>query len=325
MNTSTRLVEPSEVRGYDGPPVFLFLGISTAGSSVHRMFGSWSPAFDPEAQVRGVDVPVDASPDVFRRLIGDLARNPRIRGVVITSHKVRVHAACHDLFDSTSPLVELTREVNGIRSQDGLHAFATDPVAIDAVRPDAGAPAPVVCLGAGGSAVALAMATVLDVARTVATGQPVARTSGRHGVTVVARRHSVLAELEALFARLPGGDRIRLVVAADERQRSRLTAAQPPGTLVANATGLGKLEAGSPLAGPEAFPAGAVAWDFNYRGPLTFLAQARAAGARAIDGWDYFLAAWSTALAAVTNRPGDELLQAIRRASAEFRPKGTAV
>lgn len=321
MNASTRLVEPSEVRGYDGPPVFLFLGISTAGSSVHRMFGSWSSAFDPEAQVRGVDVAVDASPDVFRRLIGDLAGNPRIRGVVITSHKVRVHAACHDLFDSTSPLVELTREVNGIRSENGLHAFATDPVAIDAIRPDASAATPVVCLGAGGSAVALALATALDVARTVASGQPVAKTIGPRDLTIVARRHDALAELETLFARLPGRDRIQLVVAADEWRRSWLTAAQPPGTLVANATGLGKIEAGSPLTGPEAFPPAAIAWDFNYRGPLTFLAQARSAGARSVDGWEYFLAAWSTALAAVTNRPGDELLQAIRRASAEFRPR----
>ena len=45
-----------------------------------------------------------------------------------------------------------------------------------------------------------------------------------------------------------------------------------------------------------------VAWDFNYRGPLTFLSQARHAGVATEDGWDYFVAGWSAALAAITGR-----------------------
>lgn len=320
MSASAKLVEPSKVATYNGPPVFLFLGTSTAGSSVHQMFSRWSPAFDPEAQVRGVDIPVHANPEVFRRLVADIADNPHIRGAVITSHKVRVHAACHDLFDSTSPLVDLAREVNSIRSTDGLHAFATDPVAIELVRPDSHTTSPVVCLGSGGSAVALVMATVLDMAQTAATGKAVPKGTAQRDITIVARRYNVVPELEALFARLPDRDRIQVVVAADEMERSQLTAAQPPGTLVANATGLGKIEAASPVTGPEAFPAESIAWDFNYRGPLTFLAQARVAGVHVVDGWDYYLAAWSTALAAITNKPTAQMATAIRQASAEFRP-----
>jgi shikimate 5-dehydrogenase len=43
------------------------------------------------------------------------------------------------------------------------------------------------------------------------------------------------------------------------------------GSLVVNATGLGKDAPGSPLTDAARFPADAVAWDLNYRGDLVFL------------------------------------------------------
>ena len=44
----------------------------------------------------------------------------------------------------------------------------------------------------------------------------------------------------------------------------------PPGSLVVNGTGLGKDRPGSPLPSPAPWPRGALVWDFNYRGELTF-------------------------------------------------------
>ena len=44
--------------------------------------------------------------------------------------------------------------------------------------------------------------------------------------------------------------------------------------LPAHATGLGKDSPGSPLRDHAALRPGMVAWDFNYRGDLTFLRQA---------------------------------------------------
>ena len=49
-----------------------------------------------------------------------------------------------------------------------------------------------------------------------------------------------------------------------------------PGSLVINATGLGKDAPGSPLTDAARFPEGGIAWDLNYRGDLVFLDQARA-------------------------------------------------
>ena len=62
------------------------------------------------------------------------------------------------------------------------------------------------------------------------------------------------------------------------------------------------------VAPPGAFrvrlgPEGAVAWDFNYRGDLIFLDQARAqSDVRAVtatDGWFYFLHGWTRVIAEV--------------------------
>jgi shikimate 5-dehydrogenase len=64
-----------------------------------------------------------------------------------------------------------------------------------------------------------------------------------------------------------------------------------------------------------------VAWDFNYRGPLTFLHQASEAGLPTEDGWDYFVAGWAAALAAISGTTlTDDLLRAVHLASTDLRP-----
>ena len=76
-----------------------------------------------------------------------------------------------------------------------------------------------------------------------------------------------------------------------------------PGSLVVNATGLGKDAPGSPLTDGARFPDRAVVWDLNYRGDLVFLDQARAErdrrGLQIEDGWTYFLYGWTQVIAEV--------------------------
>ena len=76
-----------------------------------------------------------------------------------------------------------------------------------------------------------------------------------------------------------------------------------PGSLVVNATGLGKDAPGSPLTGAVVFPLDGFAWEFNYRGELVFLeqarAQAKARNLRVEDGWIYFIHGWTRVIAEV--------------------------
>jgi shikimate 5-dehydrogenase len=77
----------------------------------------------------------------------------------------------------------------------------------------------------------------------------------------------------------------------------------PAGSLVVNATGLGKDRPGSPITDRARFPRNALAWDFNYRGDLRFLAQARAQQQErdliVEDGWTYFVHGWTQVIAEV--------------------------
>jgi shikimate 5-dehydrogenase len=83
----------------------------------------------------------------------------------------------------------------------------------------------------------------------------------------------------------------------------RVLAGLKPGSLVVNATGLGKDAPGSPLTDAARFPERGIAWDLNYRGDLLFLDQARAQqAARALqieNGWTYFLHGWTQVIAEV--------------------------
>jgi len=76
-----------------------------------------------------------------------------------------------------------------------------------------------------------------------------------------------------------------------------------PGSLVMNATGLGKDAPGSPLTSTGRFPEQGFAWDFNYRGDLVFLDQARAQKKQrhltVEDGWVYFIHGWTRVIAEV--------------------------
>ena len=73
----------------------------------------------------------------------------------------------------------------------------------------------------------------------------------------------------------------------------------PPGSLVINATGMGKDRPGSPLSNDAAWPAQALAWEFNYRGELSFLQQARTNATTIEDGWRYFIYGWTRVMAEV--------------------------
>ena len=61
--------------------------------------------------------------------------------------------------------------------------------------------------------------------------------------------------------------------------------------------------AGSPITNETQFPANGIAWDFNYRGDLIFLDQARAQqkekDLQIEDGWIYFIHGWTHVVAEV--------------------------
>jgi shikimate 5-dehydrogenase len=80
-------------------------------------------------------------------------------------------------------------------------------------------------------------------------------------------------------------------------------AALPPGSMVINATGMGKDRPGSPISDNAIFPENGLVWELNYRGELDFWHQARRQAEKrqltVEDGWVYFVHGWSQVVARV--------------------------
>jgi shikimate dehydrogenase len=111
----------------------------------------------------------------------------------------------------------------------------------------------------------------------------------------------------------------------DPRRNDALMEALPSGSMVINATGMGKDRPGSPVTDAGRFPERGLAWELNYRGELDFLHQARRQRHErrllVEDGWVYFLHGWSSVIAEVFDLALDEeRFEALDRADSELRP-----
>lgn len=277
-----------------------FVGVSTGASSINRVFPLWADILNlPTDRLIGHDLPLDATAAQYRGLVEQIRDDPHHRGALVTTHKMNLFAAASDLFDELDEFATSCREISSISKHDGrLIGQAKDPVTVELALDDflpaghfARTGAEVLVLGAGGSGTALSWALA-------------GRDDRPSRIVVTARSDDKLAELRAVHAGRGTPDGLIEYVRVDTDADTAALAAQlAAGSVVANATGLGKDRPGSPLPDDAVFPRDGYAWEFNYRGSLEFLHQATArADADAltvVDGWRYFIHGWSQVVADV--------------------------
>jgi shikimate 5-dehydrogenase len=298
-----------------------FVGVTTGSSSIMKVFPLWADILGlPTRTLVGHDLPMDADPAVYRAMVEQIRDDEHHRGALVTTHKMNVFAAASDLFDELDPFAVSCSEISSISKRgDRLIGQAKDPITVDLALNDflpadhfARTGAEVIILGAGGSGTALSWALA-------------ERADAPALVTVTARSQDKLDHLREVH-RQHGTreDLIRYVVTPSASDADALVAAAPPGSLIANATGLGKDRPGSPLTDAAVFPEGAWAWEFNYRGSLEFmhqaLAQQQQRGLQVVDGWRYFIHGWSQVVAdvfEVTLTP--DLVEELARAAESVR------
>jgi shikimate 5-dehydrogenase len=286
-----------------------FVGVRTAGSSIFTLFPRWMEIVGVDAQIEGIDLPLDASPSAYRDVVQHIKADPQVAGAVITAHKLGVYAAAHDLFDVTDPFVSLCREASSIsKGGDSLRAHATDAPAANATMRAMLGPgywarhqANVLCLGAGGAATAIALCLLADLGSIAGEVRPAPIPPRRVlFVDIDSRR---LEALRRVVDTVNAGAEVEYFCRAAAEDNDAQLCGLPAASLIINATGLGKDRPGSPLSDAAVFPQGAVVWDLNYRGALPFLAQAQAQQERrqlqVHDGWLYFLHGWTHALSPV--------------------------
>jgi len=240
----------------------------------------------------GADLPIHAPREQYRDLVQRLKRDDHARGALVTTHKIDLFEACRDLFDRIDESADLCGEASCLSKPGGLLvAKATDPISAGKALGEFLPPdhfqrtgGDVLCLGAGGSAIAITL-NLLQRYRPAR-------------ITVVNRSQGRLDAMRSVHAKVKTASKVDYIRNDDPQANDRIVRELPPGSLVVNATGMGKDTPGSPITDAARFPERGVAWELNYRGELQFLAQALAQPASlrldVQDGWRYFIHGWAT-------------------------------
>ncbi|ALX65765.1 shikimate dehydrogenase family protein [Microbacterium sp. XT11] len=305
-------------------PTLYFIGVTTGSSSIQHVFPLWADALGLDGAVlQGIDLPLHAPRDDYRRVVEFIAADPLSLGALVTTHKIDLYDACSDLFDEIDPFARLMGETSCISKRDGrLVCHAKDPIssglALDAFVPEgwwSQSQAHALSMGAGGSTIAISW----YLSRRESGADRPAR------IVVTNRSEARLDHLREIHAQLDTDTAFEYVLTPTREDNDRVLATLPPRSLVVNATGLGKDAPGSPLTDAGVFPEHGIAWDLNYRGDLVFLDQARAQqDARALrveDGWIYFVHGWTQVIAEVfhvgipTSGPSFERLGELARSA----------
>jgi shikimate 5-dehydrogenase len=283
-------------------PTLYFIGVTTGSSSIMRVFPAWAAYLGlADAAIVGIDFPLHAEPADYREAVRFIKRDPLSRGALVTTHKIDLFEACRDLFDRIDPHAQLMEETSCLsKDGDALVAHAKDPISagltLDGFLPVdhfARTGADLFVIGAGGSATAI-------------TWHLMRKRRGRNvpGRILVADRSPERLDAIRDFHRNVETDAtLDYVDATAAGANDAVLATLGPGSLVINATGLGKDAPGSPLSDASQFPERGVVWELNYRGNLVFLEQARAQQAardlQVENGWTYFIHGWTQVIAEV--------------------------
>ena len=283
-------------------PTFYFIGVTTTQSSIMKVFPRWMVALGrPEVVIEGVDLQLHDSAENYRQIVSQIKHDPRSLGALVTTHKLDLFAAASDLFDHFGDYAQLGSEVSSISKRDGrLEGHAKDPItcglSMDALLGDGyfgRTKGNVLCFGAGGAGVAAAL-HLID--KKAVEDRP-------KKFTIIDILQSRLDHMRETVAKLQTDITFEYIKNADPAANDAIMGMLPAGSVVINATGMGKDRPGSPVTDAGQFPLNGVAWEFNYRGDLDFMHQALAQReARQLvveDGWLYFLHGWTQVIAQV--------------------------
>jgi shikimate 5-dehydrogenase len=256
----------------------------------------------PQTDIRGYDVEIHGQREKYREIVQHIKYDKNGLGACVTTHKIDIIKSAGDLFDYLDPYAKIFGEVSSIsKREEMLRGHAKDPIssglALEAFLPANywldHPEAQVFIMGAGGSGIALSAYLMRE----------------DHGKNVPAkiiisnRRRGPLEHCRNVHDRLGRRVEVEYRQIEDGDTNDSILSELSEGSLIVNATGMGKDRPGSPLTDSAVFPNNANVWEFNYRGGLHFLHQAeRQQKSRYLvleDGWRYFIYGWTQVIGEV--------------------------
>lgn len=304
-------------------PTFYFIGVTTAKSSINKVFPLWMKEMGrPDVVLEGMDLKIHDDREAYRQAVAQIKYDPLSLGALVTTHKIDLYEAAKDMFGYFDPYADITGEISSISKRDGrLEGHAKDPItaglSMDHIVGQnyfGRTGGHVLIFGAGGSSVA----TVLHLINKEHAGDRPEK------IIVVNRSQPRLDRMEEMVSELGTDIEMEYIANEEARANDALMARLPEGSVVINATGMGKDIPGSPISDEGLFPRQGIAWEFNYRGELDFMHQAlRQAQSRNVtveDGWVYFVHGWSQVISQVLDIPiTDALFERLDKAAARVK------
>ncbi len=304
-------------------PTMYFIGVTTTKSSIMKVFPEWAKALGIDAVMKGIDIAIHEKPEVYREVVEFIKNDPYSMGALVTTHKLDLYDAAKDLFDYLDPLAQAFGELSSISKLDGkLCGHAKDPItsglSLDEFIPKdhfKNTGADVFIMGAGGSAISMGYHLMQE------------RFKGNYPSKIVIANRSQprLSEIEKIFKQLdPGGIKFEYYLTPEPGQNDEVLSQMKEGSVIINATGLGKDRPGSPLTDEAVFPKKSLVWEINYRGDLKFMHQALAQQEKqeltVVDGWKYFIYGWTAVISEVFHIPIEgEILDKCDEIASGFR------
>ncbi|MEJ2293790.1 MAG: shikimate dehydrogenase [Candidatus Lokiarchaeota archaeon] len=301
-------------------PTFYYIGVTTSQSSIMKVFPKWVDYLGLRgASIIGINCKIHDDPLVYRKIVQFIKKDKNSLGALVTSHKIDLFEAAKDQFDKIDPYTELLGELSCISKRNGkLWAHAKDPItsglAYEAfVEKDYWKKhhGEICIMGAGGASLALTTYLIENLEKERWPAE----------IYVTNRSSPRLKKMEKIHSCINSGIDFEYIHCPRPEDNDRVVNQLRSHSLIINGTGAGKDFPGSPLTDSVHFPEKALIWDYNFRGELVFLQQARGQQKEKNlyieDGWVYFLHGWLRVIAEVfhieipTNGPKFEELSKI--------------
>jgi shikimate 5-dehydrogenase len=282
-------------------PTFYYIGVSTHKSSIMRVYPKWAEYFGIPKSFIGINFKIHDQPEKYRRIVKFIKKDKNSLGALITSHKIDLYEAAEDYFDNVGSYTKLLGEVSCISKKNGeLWGHAKDPItaglAFESFIPKnhwKNTNAEIFIIGAGGASLAL---TAYIMQKLESDNRP-------SNLYIANRSTPRLEKMKEIHEQINTGINVEYFHHPNSKDNDAIVNQLKDGSLIINGTGLGKDSPGSPITNNAEFPKKGFAWDYNYRGDLLFLAQARAQQKEkelhVENGWTYFLYGWTRVIAEV--------------------------
>lgn len=285
-------------------PTLYFIGVTTASSMIMSVFPKWAEFLGlKDAIIKGIDLKLHDDPARYREVVDFIKQDSLSRGALVTTHKLDLFHATSDMFDEVDFYAKLMGETSCISKRgDKLICHAKDPISsgltIDEFLPEDHfntKKADAFIIGAGGSAIAISWHLMMSLEK-----------QNRPARLFIADRDAErLDHIREIHAKAATDLPVSYYLVSSANENDAIISQLASGSLIVNATGLGKDAPGSPITDHASFPERAIIWELNYRGDLVFLDQAKAQHTvrhlQIEDGWIYFIHGWTQVIGEVFN------------------------